>query len=280
SQFSVSFETPEGSSLQYTRSRADAILRTLATLDGVDYTYTTIGAGATGTVTNGSVYVRLVPRDERSKTQQELMVEAREKLSSLYGARVAVSLADADQGGGKPIQVNLRGPDVAVLQQLSDTVLAIMQSMRGLVDIESSLGQPRPEYRIDVNRDLANELGLDVGQIAMAVRPLLAGQAVTTWQDAEGEERDVVVQVDPTRRASFTDLATLPVATPMRAMTGAAPTVPLGQIATIETGSAPAQIDRSELERVATVSSNLEPGYSVQEASGAINAALADLDLP
>ncbi|HEX6307080.1 MAG TPA: efflux RND transporter permease subunit [Longimicrobiales bacterium] len=280
SQFSVGFETPEGSSLEYTRSRADAILRTLATLDGVEYTYTTIGAGATGTVTNGSVYVRLEPRSEREKSQQELMVEARGKLASLYGARVSVSLADAESGGGKPIQVNLRGPEVAVLQTLSDTVFAIMSRMSGIVDLESSLGQPRPEYRIEVNRDLANELGLDVGQIAGAVRPLLAGQAVTTWQDPQGEERDVVVQVDPARRATFTDIATLPVATPMRAVSGAAPTVPLGQIARIETGTAPAQIDRSDLERVATVAANTEPDYSVQEASGAINAALADLELP
>ncbi|HEX6135454.1 MAG TPA: efflux RND transporter permease subunit [Longimicrobiales bacterium] len=280
SQFSVAFETPEGSSLEYTRSRADAILRTLAGLEGVEYTYTTIGAGATGTVTNGNVYVRLVPRSERARSQQDLMVEARRQLASLYGARVSVSLADAESGGGKPIQVNLRGPDVAVLQTLSDTVFSIMSRMSGIVDLESSLGQPRPEYRIQVNRDLANELGLDVGQIAGAVRPLLAGQAVTTWQDPQGEERDVVVQVDPARRATFTDIATLPVATPMRAMSGAAPTVPLGQIARIETGTAPAQIDRSDLERVATVAANTEPGYSVQEASGAINAALSDLRLP
>src|SRR5690606_9188138 len=139
SQFSVSFETPEGSSLEYTRSRAEVILRTLATLDGVDYTYTTIGAGATGTVTNGSVFVRLVGRGEREKSQQELMVEARQKLSSMYGARVSVSLADAEQGGGKPIQVNLRGPDVTVLQALSDTIYAAVRAMPGIVDVESSI---------------------------------------------------------------------------------------------------------------------------------------------
>jgi HAE1 family hydrophobic/amphiphilic exporter-1 len=280
SQFAIIFETPEGSSLEYTRSRADAIVGTLATLDGVDYTYTTIGAGATGTVTGGNTFVKLVSPRERSKSQQDLMVEARAKLAPLYGAQISVSAGEGGPGGGKPLQVNLRGPDVTVLQSLSDTILATMQQMQGIVDVENSLGQPRPEYRIDVNRDLANELGLDVGQIAGAVRPLLAGQAATTWQDPAGEERDVVVQVDPARRASFSDIATLPIATPMRALSGAAPTVPLGQIATIQTGTAPAQIDRSDLERVATVSANTEPGYSVQEASTALNTQLADIPLP
>jgi HAE1 family hydrophobic/amphiphilic exporter-1 len=280
SQFAIIFETPEGSSLEYTRSRADAIVGTLATLDGVEYTYTTVGAGATGTVTGGNTFVKLVSPRERAKSQQDLMVEARAKLAPIYGAQISVSAGDAGPGGGKPLQVNLRGPDATVLQTLSDTILATMQRMQGIVDVESSLGQPRPEYRIDVNRDLANELGLDVGQIAGAVRPLLAGQAATTWQDAAGEERDVVVQVDPARRASFADIATLPIATPMRALSGAAPTVPLGQIATIQTGTAPAQIDRSDLERVATVSANTEPGYSVQEASGALNSQLAGIPLP
>jgi HAE1 family hydrophobic/amphiphilic exporter-1 len=280
SQFAVVFETPEGSSLEYTRSRADAIIASVAGLEGVEYTYTTIGAGATGTVTNGNTFVKLVSPGERSKSQQDLMVEAREQLVPMYGVQVSVSLGDAGPGGGKPLQVNLRGPDVTVLQSLSDTILATMRGMPGIVDVESSLGQPRPEYRIDVNRDLANELGLDVGQIAGAVRPLLAGQAATTWQDPQGEERDVVVQVDPARRASLSDIATLPVATPMRGISGAAPTVPLGQIATIQTGTAPAQIDRSALQRVATVSANTEPGYSVQEASGELNAQLAAIPLP
>ncbi|HSJ30607.1 MAG TPA: efflux RND transporter permease subunit, partial [Longimicrobiales bacterium] len=280
SQFAVVFETPEGSSLDYTRSRADAIVSTLATLEGVEYTYTTVGAGATGTVTAGNTFVKLVPPGERSRSQQDLMVEARQKLAPMYGVQASVSLGDAGPGGGKPLQVNLRGPDVTVLQSLSDTILAMMQRMPGIVDVESSLGQPRPEYRIDVNRDLANELGLDVGQIAGAVRPLLAGQVATTWQDPQGEERDVVVQVDPARRASLGDIASLPVATPMRGISGAAPTVPLGQIATIQTGTAPAQIDRSDLERVVTVSANTEPGYSVQEASTALNAALAAIALP
>jgi HAE1 family hydrophobic/amphiphilic exporter-1 len=280
SQFAVIFETPEGSSLDYTRSRADAIVSTLAGLEGVEYTYTTIGAGATGTVTAGNTFVKLVPPGERSQSQQQLMVEARQRVGSMYGVQVSVSLGDQGPGGGKPLQVNLRGPDVAVLQSLSDTILSTMQRLPGIVDVESSIGQPRPEFRIDVNRDLANELGLDVGQIAGAVRPLLAGQAATTWQDPQGEERDVVVQIDPARRASLGDLASLPVATPMRGSTGAAPTVPLGQIATIQTGTAPAQIDRSNLERVITVSANTEPGYSVQEASGALNAALIAVPLP
>src|SRR5690606_24200096 len=104
--FGVTFETPEGSSLQYTRSRADAIISTLRAIEGVDYVYTTIGAGTTGTVTQGNVYVKLVDVGERSRSQQELMTVARERLAPLYGTQIAVGATDAGPGGTKPLQVN------------------------------------------------------------------------------------------------------------------------------------------------------------------------------
>ncbi|HSJ08875.1 MAG TPA: efflux RND transporter permease subunit, partial [Longimicrobiales bacterium] len=224
SMFTVVYETPEGSSLSYTNSRGDAILAALSQLDGIDYTYTTVGAGATGVVTAGNVFVKLVDPGEREHSQDELMVQAREVLAPIFGADISVTLGESGPGGGaKPIQVNLRGPDVAVLQTLSDTIATMMRGMTGFVDVGTTLGQPRPEYRIDVNREMANEMGLDVGQVAAAVRPLLAGQVATTWQDPTGEERDVVIQVDPARRTNFEDIASLPVATPMRAENGASP---------------------------------------------------------
>jgi HAE1 family hydrophobic/amphiphilic exporter-1 len=169
---------------------------------------------------------------------------------------------------------------VAVLQRLSDQVMAQVKQLPGVVDVESTLGQPRPEYRIDVNRDLANELGLDVGQVASTVRTLLAGQTATTWQDPSGEERDVVVQIDPARRTGAEDIGALPIASPFRAMSGAAPNVPLGQLARIERGTAPAQIDRSDLERVATVAASTLPGYSVGEASAAVRERLSSVEVP
>jgi len=278
--FSITFSTPEGSSLGYTASRGEAVVAALRNIPGVDYTYTTIGAGVTGTVTDGSVFVQLADRSERDQSQDEIMLAAREVLAPLFGAQISVMRQGGGGSQGKPLQVNLRGPDVAVLQRLSDQVMAQVKQLPGVVDVESTLGQPRPEYRIDVNRDLANELGLDVGQVASTVRTLLAGQTATTWQDPSGEERDVVVQIDPTRRTGAEDIGALPIASPFRAGNGAAPNVPLGQLARIERGTAPAQIDRSDLERVATVAASTLPGYSVGEASAAVRERLSSVEVP
>jgi HAE1 family hydrophobic/amphiphilic exporter-1 len=274
SAFNVSFETPEGSSLAYSAQKAGEIDAALRSLDGVDFTYTTVGAGVTGTVTAGNVYVDLVPGAEREKSQQELMVDAREKLSSLFGATIVVGEAGGLGGPTQPLQVNLRGPDVTQLVALSAQVAERMRAIPGIADVQTSLGAPRPEFRIDVNRDLANELGLDVGQVSGAVRPLLAGQTATTWEDPTGEERDVVVQLAPERRTSLESITSLPIETSDGA------TVPLGQVARVAEGVAPAQIDRQDLERVGTVGASITPEISISEASAAINTALADMKLP
>ncbi len=280
SEFAVSFETPEGSSIDYTRQKSEQLSQVLRGIHGVDYTYTTVGAGATGTVTSGNVYVALVPRSERDRSQDDLMVAAREQLKGLYGMKTAVISASGMGGGQQPIQVNVRGPDVDVLQQLSDSLGGRMEQIAGVVDVQTSMGEPRPEYRIDVNRNVANKLGLDVGQVSATVRPLLAGQTATTWEDPSGELRDVVVQVAPSQRASLEDLLTLPIATTMRQRDGSAITVPLGQIATVERGTAPAEIDRRDLQRVATVSAGLMPDLSVAEASSEIRQTIGQMAMP
>src|SRR5690606_3489008 len=153
-------------------------------------------------------------------------------------------------GAQSPLQVEIRGPDVNELQRVTAMVMRAMESIPGIVDVSNSMGEPRPEYRIVVDRDKANEVGLDIGRIAGTVRPLVAGQTATRWEDPSGEEREVVVQIDPAQRVTVEDLARLPLAVMQRTDYGAALTVPLGEVARIEEGVAPAQIDRKDLSRL------------------------------
>lgn len=280
SEFAIQFETPEGSSLQYTRSKAEQIIGQLKQIEGIDYTYATIGSGATGTVTKGEFYVKLLPVAERAKSQSQLMVEARDVLSTLIGVRTSVLVGGGLGGAQAPLAVEVTGPDVEELQSISDSVLAIVQGIPGVLDAKSSLGSPKPEFRISVDRDLVNEVGLDIGQIAATIRPVLAGQVATRWEDPTGEERDVVIQVSPEQRRTVEDVATIPIATSRRNLDGSATTIPLRDVAHIELGAAPAQIDRKSLRRIATISATNSPEVSIAEASTLIREATAGMELP
>jgi HAE1 family hydrophobic/amphiphilic exporter-1 len=280
SEFVVQFETPEGSSLTYTGSKAEQVVNTVRAINGVDYTYTSVGSGPTGAVTKGEVYVKLVPAKDRKQSQQEVMGVARRQLGALYGLKVSVLNSGGVGGAQAPLQVEIHGPDANELQRLAGVVMKEMGQIHGVVDIKSSMGEPRPEYRISVHRDVANEVGLDIGQIAGTVRPFMAGQTATRWEDPTGEEREVVVQIDPTQRVSAADLERLPLAVSKKREGGAAFTVPLGAVAKVEQGYAPAQIDRKSLQRVATLSASTTPDLSIAEASKAIRERVATLEMP
>jgi HAE1 family hydrophobic/amphiphilic exporter-1 len=166
------------------------------------------------------------------------------------------------------------------LQQLTEQVSVLVREIPGIVDVQTTLDEPRPEFRIDVRRDVANELGLDVAQVSSTVRPFLAGQVVTRWEDPSGEERDVVIQAPPGQRLSAQDLATLPVATPRRRADGSAVSVPLSDVAVVEQGTAPAQINRQRMQRVASVTAGTSGDLSVAEASAEIRTRLTEVTLP
>lgn len=278
-EFVVQFKAPEGQSLDYTRGKAEQMATAIEAMPGVDYTYTTVGAGATGTVTNGEIFVKLTPSGERERAQQELMVDARAQLAVVYGMRTSVLTISGVGGAQAPLQVEIRGPEVAQLKRISEQAMVRIKTIRGVVDVESSLGDPKPEYRVELDREVASRVGLDVGQAASTIRPLMAGEVATRWEDPSGEERDVVVQVAPEFRRSLEDVGRIPVPTAARGVGGAA-TVPLRTVARIVEGTAPAQIDRKNLSRVVTVRGNISPEISLSEASSQITAQLASLDLP
>jgi HAE1 family hydrophobic/amphiphilic exporter-1 len=273
-QFSVVFETPTESSFDYTVAKAREIDAKLRAMPGVEKTYTTVGAGLTGTVSRGEVFVALVPRGVRSVALNDFMQNARNGLGSMHNVEVSVLLGGGMGGAQKPLQVVIRGENIDELQRLSSEVMQAVARAQGAIEVESSLGEPKPEVQLRVDIDKAHDLGLNVAQIATAVQPLVAGSTATRWEDPTGEERDVVVQLPLSGRATMADLANIPVTTPQGA------TIPLGEVATLTRSESAAEINRENLDRVATVSANLAPGANVGDVSGAIQKELGLLRIP
>ncbi|MBK7832172.1 MAG: efflux RND transporter permease subunit [Gemmatimonadetes bacterium] len=258
-EFVVQVEAPAGQSLAYTRGKVEQAVATLRRLPEVDYIYTTVGAGATGTVTSGEMYVKLHAAAKRSRSQQEVMVAARAALAPIYGMRTGVYIASDIGGIRPPIAIEIRGPETTELARIAGQVMTAVKEVPGVVDLKSSLGDPKPEYRISLDRDVANRIGIDVGQAAATIRPLMAGETATRWEDPTGEERDVVVQLAPEFRRSLEDVGQIPVPTAARGATGVS-TIPLRDVATITQGTAPAQIDRKALSRIVTISGEPHAG--------------------
>src|SRR6267143_2339871 len=94
----------------------------------------------------------------------------------------------------------------------SDHALTAIRGVPGLVDLRSSLEGRKPEFVVDVNRDLAADVGLSVGAVGDALRPVLAGQKAGTWEDQTGLAHDGVVRLAPEARQTETNIAGVPLA--------------------------------------------------------------------
>ncbi|HEX6095131.1 MAG TPA: efflux RND transporter permease subunit [Thermoanaerobaculia bacterium] len=284
SEFNLDVETPPGSSLAYTRMKCEEAAATVRAAEGVAYTYTTIG-GESGSVDEAQIYVRLQPREERDVHQSEIERRVRASLKRIAGANVSV--ASGGMGGGKQIQMQLKGPDYDTLMSLGEKLAAEMRQVPGAADVGLATRGRRPEIEIEVDRPLAGALGVDVMQVATALRPAFAGVDAGDWMTPGGESYDVYVRLAPESRTSVADLASLPLS-PAASMTpdpaAPAPTapaamIPLGQVAKIRQGIGPGEIQRLDRERVVTVGANAE-GRPLSAVIGGIQQRVTNVPLP
>ena len=278
SEFNIMIEAPPGSNLEYTRLKAEEAARIARAKSEVAYTYTTIG-GRTGAVDEGSVYVRLKPRAERDRHQEEVSTEVRAELQRLGGVTASISTGGFDNA--KQIQLQLRGPDTRELSKLADAILKEVRQVPGAVDVGLSTRGQKPELDVQVDRGLAGALGVTVGEIAQALRVAFAGVDAGDWVDPTGETRDVTVRLAPEARERAAALEALPIAVAGAGATDRAGpvVVPLGQVARIATSVGPARIDHLDRERVVAVQANTER-RSLTEVMTDIQERLATVPMP
>ena len=294
SEFTLDVETPPGSSLAYTKMKCLEATATVRASEGVAYTYTTIG-GETGSVDEAQIYVRLLPRDDRDLHQTEIEENVREALARVGGATITVG-GSGMAGPGKQIQIQLKGDDYDTLMRLGDRVAAEMRKAEGAADVGLETRARRPEVEVEIDRALAGSLGVDIMQVAMALRPAFAGVDAGDWLTPAGESYDVYVRLAPESRRTVADLARVPVAqagggfgapaaggqmanAPMAAPTAPPAMIPLGQIARIRQGIGPGEIQHLDRERVVTVGANAQ-GRPLSAVTGDIKELLKSVPIP
>jgi HAE1 family hydrophobic/amphiphilic exporter-1 len=274
SEFNIIVEVPPGSSLSYTRLKSEEVAHLARAMKEVAYTYTTIG-GQTGAVDQANVYVRLVPKAQRSLSQDDIARDLRKEMATVGGAKA--SLGSGGFGPQKQVQVQIRGQDQDVLNRMADSVQHILETTPGAVDIGLSTKGRKPELDVDIKRSLASSLGITVAQIAQTLRAAFAGIDVGDWVDPSGETRDVYVRLEPEARTRAADIQNLPLVLP--GPNGQPVTLPLLQVAEVKHNLGPAQIDHLDRDRVVTVGANVQ-GASLTSVTRAVQARLKRILMP
>ena len=277
SETQINFYTPVGSSLELTEMRARQVDAALREFPEVRHTVTTINSGFAQGKIYGSVYVRLLDRKDRSRSIDALTTPLRERLARIPGITVT-NIGVTDLGGGKSIQFSVQGSDLGELERLATTILERLRDIPGLVDLDSTLKPNKPTLAVEVKRDAAADLGLNVNGIAGPLRTLLAGVSVGNWRAADGENYDLRLQLAPASRDAASDLANLPLVLGSNA-DGSARVVRLSQVAELRPSTGPNQINRRDMSREVNIDANAL-GRSSGEVSADIRAVLDGIAWP
>ena len=259
-EIKVKFETPVNANLDYTQQKAAQVNAVLQSFPEVTNTYATVNAMSYSGNNRVQVNVSLVPKDERTRGLDALNRAMREQLQQVGGIKVTsvAAAAMAVSGGLKPIMISIKGNDLNELQRLSNEFMQKLSNVNGLVDLESTLKQPKSMVNVSINREAANDAGLSIGQIGQALRPLLAGDNVSTFKDDNGNNIDVNVRLNDDNRQTISQLQSMYLSSSRMDQNGQPMLVPLSQVANFsETLGAP-QINRRSLFREVVVQANTD----------------------
>jgi HAE1 family hydrophobic/amphiphilic exporter-1 len=204
------------------------------------------------------------------------MKDVRKAMAKYPALRPSVqNISALGRGGGiraTPLNFVLRGPDLPKLQEYGDRIVAEMRKIQGMVDVDTSLSNRKPEVRVYVDRRKASDLGVQVQNVASSLNVFVGGEKVGKYREG-ADQYDVWLRADLPYRSSVQDVSNLPV-----------PSSKLGKVrirdvAGLSPEMGPAQIDRATRQRQVTISANLD-GLPLGAASEHVRKIVDRMDLP
>jgi len=264
-QFELIVRAPEGTSLESTRIVGERIARELRGWPTVESTLTTIGSDDARTQNVARVYVRLTEPGSRRESQEQLMNRVRTEIVAHQPKELRINVVDVGLFGGggfstAKVQYTITGPDLEDLELYTHRILDKLKAVPGAVDVDSNLVSGKPEIGVYVHRDRAADLGVQVADIATALRLLVGGVEVSTYEE-RGEQYGILVRAEPQYRADPDGLRLLTVPSSKLG------SVPLADVVEMRPGTGPAVINRLSRSRQVTLLANPAPGVGDSQVS-------------
>jgi hydrophobe/amphiphile efflux-1 (HAE1) family protein len=251
----VKYETPIGSSLEYTENRLAEAEKVIMALPETRTYFLAAGSFFDGNVNSGVMFVDMKPKAERDKSQQQVTEELRpmlEKIPDLQSFLVDLSKGGPEGGLGFPITFSLQGPNLEILQKEAKRLIDWMKTNNLAVDLNTDFKDGQPELRVHIKRDAAAARGVTVQEISDTIAAAVGGVRQGKFTN-DDRRYDVRIRLEPGERTKVEDMEKLTV----RNIHGEI--IPLKDVVTYEQVSSIQTIARRNRERSITVTANPAP---------------------
>jgi hydrophobic/amphiphilic exporter-1 (mainly G- bacteria), HAE1 family len=277
SEFAVNIKTPPGYSLVHTDSVVRQIETRLRTIPEVRHLFTTVGdTNGSDSVTKAQVVAKLAPIDERSRSQEAVMAQARGLLREFPALRLSIDAVKPwEQNGYREadVEYDLRGSDLEVIKTYADHLSAELKNLAGVVDLDSSYEGGLPELQVHIDRQKAADLGVSVDDVAATMRTMLQGDVVTRFREGQ-DTYDVRLQLQEQDRNDPAIIAGLTVPS------SKVEQVRLDNVASLTHGTGPVEIDRQDRQRQIALVFNLGTGAAMNKMIDTVRKKGGALDMP
>jgi HAE1 family hydrophobic/amphiphilic exporter-1 len=243
------------------------------------------GFGGFGNSNRGQINIKLKPREERTRTNQDIAIDLRRRLNGLPGVVVRANASGGNfqlnnllsggggggNFGGDRLALEIRGHDLDDARRISEQARALMESTPGLADVRIGRDEGRPEIAIRVDRPKAAMLGMTVQSVANTIQTNVQGTIAAQYRE-RGNEYPIVVRLREADREQISDIGDVLLSTPNGQVVPARNLLNMGR----ETG--PVQIDRKNMERMVRV--NGDPEIPLSDAVAAVQGRLGQIRVP
>ncbi|CAN7460901.1 efflux RND transporter permease subunit [Acidovorax sp. LjRoot129] len=255
----VNVTAPDGATLEYTNRYALELEKVGRDYPEFDRIFANIG---NPTVAQASVIYRTVDWEERKRTTLELARDLQPKVAGLPGVS-AFLITPPSLGQGfraRPLTYVIQTSDTYEnLNQVTTAFMAEIAQNPGIVGPDIDLRLNKPELRIEVNRERAADLGVNVDVVAKAIETMLGGRTVTRYK-RDAEQYDVIVQTAARGRTTPENIDAIYVRGRNDSM------IPLSSLVKVRESVSPRELNHFGQRRSATITANLSPDYSLGEA--------------
>ncbi|MFQ0813875.1 multidrug transporter AcrB [Brucella anthropi] len=264
---------PQGISVEFLQSQLDRIEDAIQPLrDSGEITTTYAIAGSGGSSNNGFVVLTLAPWKERARSQQEIMADITNRIKGITAVRVFTTQPNSlgIRGAGNGLQFAIVGSEYDKLQPAAQAVVAALEKDPRFVQPRLSVEPTQPQLSVEINRERASDLGIDITGLANAVQAVLDGRKIgSVYVGDRSFDVKLVSTTNPINDP--TDLENIF----MKTSDGRY--VPMSSIARVVEKAVPPQLDRETRQRSVAITTNLRSDFALGNAFAAAQEIAAPL---
>lgn len=267
-KLSISIELPEGLDLEPSDYYVYMAEEKIADIPEIKTVMTTLQSGSN----TASLSIELVSNKERKKSTKDIEKEINDRMTTVPDCKITVSASSSMVGGSGDLSVSLKGPDLDVLEIITNQAKEKLEELEGFSNVETSLADVTQEAQFKIDKQKAQEYGVNTTGIAGLLRTAINGTNVTTATIDD-------YKVDVNLKFKDTSIDTLDDIKQMKVMSQTGIEVPIGAFADITMEDGLKSINKTDGDYSISISAKVE-GLDTNTASKLAIKTINDMNLP